>query len=526
VPKIIGIDLGTTNSCVAVLDGDTGHVIHNQEGGRTTPSIVAWNAQGDIIVGAAAKRQAVTNPQSTLLAIKRLLGRRFRSPEVEYLRRVMPYEIVEAENGDAWVRVQGKDLSPQEVSASVLEKMKRVAEEYLGEEVTEAIVTVPAYFDDVQRQATKDAGAIAGLKVRQILNEPTAAALAFGVHQQKDQRVAVFDLGGGTFDVSILAIESGVFQVLATNGDTLLGGDDFDRKLIDLLVREFKAQTRTDLEGDAVALQRLKEASERAKIELSSALVTDVNLPFLSVGPSGPLHLQREIKRSELELLCKDLLTRLEGPCRQALSDAKLDAKDIDQVVLVGGMTRMPAVQERVEQIFGKKPSKGVNPDEIVAMGAAIQSAIMGGELREVILLDVTPHAMGIKVAGDKISVIIPRNTTVPTREAKVFSTTEDDQEFVAIEVVQGEGQQASRNRLLGRFVLGDLPRRPAGHVRVEVSFTMDADGILHVAATEMTSGKATSITIQASSGLDSGEVERLSGKHASDRSQGRAGMG
>jgi len=510
VGHLIGIDLGTTNSCVAVLEADEPLVIHNQEGGRTTPSMVSWNQHGDIVVGAAAKRQAVSNPKNTLFAIKRLIGRRYKSREVDELRRIMPFEITEAPNGDAWVRVQGKELSPQEVSARVLEKMKRVAEEYLGEEVTEAIVTVPAYFDDVQRQATKDAGTIAGLKVRAILNEPTAAALAFGVHQQKDQRVAVFDLGGGTFDVSILTIENGVFEVLATNGDTFLGGDDFDRKLIDVLSAEFKSTSGVDLSNDPVALQRLKEAAERAKIELSSALLTDVNLPFLAVGAQGPVHLQREIKRLELEQLCRDLIVRLEGPCRAALRDSRLTAKDIDQVVLVGGMTRMPAVQSKVEEIFGKKPSKGVNPDEIVAVGAAVQSAIMGGELQEVVLLDVTPHSVGIKIEGDKFSIIIPRNTTVPTRERKIYSTTENDQEFVAIEVYQGESPVAAQNRLLGRFILGELPRRQAGQVRVEVSFTIDADGILHVSATELTTGKATSIVIQASSGLAPAEVDRL----------------
>ena len=512
---IIGIDLGTTNSCVAVIQGGEPTVIHNQEGGRTTPSMVSYNTHGEVIVGAAAKRQAVTNPRNTLYGIKRLIGRRHRSTQVDELRRMMPYTIIEAQNGDAWVRIGEKDYSPQEISAHVLEKMKRIAEEYLGEQVAEAIVTVPAYFDDVQRQATKDAGRIAGLKVRQILNEPTAAALAFGLHQQKDQRVAVFDLGGGTFDISILAIENGVFEVLATNGDTMLGGDDFDRKLIDHLVAEFRSETNVDLAVDPVALQRLKEAAERAKIELSAALVTDINLPFLSVGPQGPLHLMREVKRVHLANMTKDLVARVEAPVRAALKDARMSAQDIDQVVLVGGMTRMPAIQEKVEELFGKKPSKGVNPDEIVAVGAAVQSAIMGGELQEVVLLDVTPHSVGIKVAGERVSVLIPRNTTVPTRESKIFSTTEDAQEFVAIEVYQGEGEVAAQNRLLGRFVLGDIPRRPAGHVRVEVSFTVDADGILHVAAQEQTTGKATSITIQAMSGLSPSEVDRLQASHA-----------
>jgi len=387
--------------------------------------------------------------------------------------------------------------------------------------VTEAIVTVPAYFDDVQRQATKDAGQIAGLKIRAILNEPTAAALAFGLHHQKDQeKIAVFDLGGGTFDISILTIENGVFEVLATSGDTFLGGDDFDRRIIEMLITEFQELQGVDLSTDAVALQRLKEAAERAKIELSSSLTTDVNLPFLAVGAAGPLHCQREIKRGEVEFLVKDLLERLQVPCQQALDDAKLTARDIDQVVLVGGMTRMPAVQTRVEEIFGKKPSKGVNPDEIVAVGAATQSAIMGGSLQEVVLLDVTPHSMGIKVAGDKMSVIIGRNTTIPTRERKIFSTTDNDQDFVAIEVYQGEDPAAPANRMLGRFVLGDLPRRPAGQVRVEVSFTMDADGILHVAATELTTGKATSVTIQAQSGLSSGELDRIASTREKERSR------
>ena len=524
--KIIGIDLGTTNSCVAVLEAGEPVVIHNQEGGRTTPSMVSWNAQGEPIVGAAAKRQAVTNPKNTIFGIKRLIGRKFRSREVAHLLATMPFEIIEATNGDAWVRIQSRDLSAPEVSALVLEKMKKVAEEYLGEEITEAIVTVPAYFDDVQRQATKDAGTIAGLKVKAILNEPTAAALAFGVQQQKNQRIAVFDLGGGTFDVSILAIEDGVFEVLATSGDTFLGGDDFDRAIIQMLANSFKIEHDVDLTGDAVALQRLKEASERAKIELSSSLTTDVNLPFLAVGPAGPLHLAREIKRSEVEGLCRELLQRLDEPCRQALTDAKLTARDIDQVVLVGGMTRMPAVQARVEEIFGKKGSKGVNPDESVAVGAATQSAIMGGELQEVVLLDVTPHSLGIKVTGDKMSVLIARNTTIPTRERKVFSTTEDNQDFVAIEVYQGEAALASGNRGLGRFVLGDLPRMPAGAVRVDVSFTMDADGILHVSASELVSGKATSVTIQAQSGLSEKDVTRMAEGRAAARHGGGGVMG
>ena len=516
--KIIGIDLGTTNSCVSVLEQGEPIVIHNQEGSRTTPSMVSWTQEGEPVMGSPAKRQMVTNPHKTIFGAKRLIGRKVRAFEVQALKKTAPYEIVEAENGDAWVKVDDKLYSPQEISALILEKMKAVAEDYLSEEVTEAIVTVPAYFDDVQRQATKDAGEIAGLRVRSILNEPTAAALAFGVQQQKDQRLAVFDLGGGTFDISILAIENGIFEVLATNGDTTLGGDDFDHALIEKLIAEFKERTGIDLSSDAMALQRLKEASERAKLELSSSLTTDINLPFLAVGAEGPQHLQRELKRSELESLCKDLLRRLGPPCERALEDARLKPGDVDQVVLVGGMTRMPAVQEKVEEIFGKKPSKGVNPDEIVAMGAAVQSGIIGGELQEVVLLDVTPHSMGLRVAGDAMSVLVPRNTTIPTRERKVFSTTEDGQDFVAIEVYQGEAEMVASNRKLGRFVLGDLPVADAGQVRVEVFFTMDADGILQVTAREMTTGKESSVTIQPSGGLSKDEVKGIAQRHAQVR--------
>jgi molecular chaperone DnaK len=508
--RIIGIDLGTTNSCVAILEGGEPIVIHNQEGGRTTPSMVSWNTDGEVIVGAPSKRQMVTNPQRTVHGVKRLIGRKHLAREVQALARNLPYELCAAKNGDAWVKIGDSVLSPQEISAQILEKMKRVAEDYIGEAIHEAIITVPAYFDDAQRQATKDAGAIAGLSVRGILNEPTAAALAHGVHQERDQRVAVFDLGGGTFDISILAIESGVFEVLATSGDTSLGGDDFDRKLIDLLAEEFMAKESIDLRKDPLALQRLKEAAEKAKIELSSAMSTDINLPFLAAGPAGPVHLQREISRGELEILCKDLLDALAGPCRRALADAHVTAAEIDQVLLVGGMTRMPAVQERVIAIFAKEPSRGVNPDEVVAVGAAVQSGIMGGELQEVILLDVTPHDLGIRVAGDKMSVIIPANTTIPTRERKIFATTENDQDFVAIHVCQGASQVASQNRFLGRFILGDLPKGAAGRVRVEVSFAIDADGILEVTATELGRGKATSVTIEAASGLSQAELERL----------------
>jgi molecular chaperone DnaK len=507
---IIGIDLGTTNSVVSVLEGADPIVIHNQEGGRTTPSMVSWAADGDVVVGAASKRQMVTNPTRTVYGVKRLMGRRLDAPDVEDLRRYMPYAIVAAANGDAWIRIGERDFSPQEISAHVLRKMKQVAEDYLGEEVAEAIVTVPAYFDDAQRRATKDAGQIAGLAVRSILNEPTAAALAYGAHKMTDQRLAVFDLGGGTFDVSILAIESGVFEVLSTAGDTRLGGDDFDRALIRMLAAEFIDKHQIDLTSDPVALQRLKEAAERAKIELSSAMVTDINLPFLAAGPGGPIHLQRELSRGELESICRELLERLEAPCRHALDQAHVTAADIDQVLLVGGMTRMPSVASRVVHIFGKQPSKGVNPDEIVAMGAAVQSGIMGGALQEIILLDVTPHSLGVRVAGDRMSVVVPANTTIPTREKKTFATTENNQSLVAIEIYQGEQEKASQNRHLGRFVLGDLPLRKAGEVRVEVLFTLDADGVLEVSATVLESGQAASVRIEAASGLSRSELERL----------------
>jgi molecular chaperone DnaK len=463
------------------------------------------------LVGATSKRQMVTNPGRTVFGVKRLIGRRHDSSELRELATSLPYALVRAPSGDAWVKIGNRQLSPQEISAHILRKMKEVAEDYLGAEVNEAIITVPAYFDDVQRKATKDAGRIAGLRVRSILNEPTAAALAYGAHRQKDQRLAVFDLGGGTFDVSVLAIESGVFQVLSTSGDTRLGGDDFDRLLIEMLAKEFEAQNGVDVHTDLVALQRLKEAAERAKIELSSSMTTDIQLPFIAAGPSGPLHLSREVSRGEFEGLCRKLLDALEAPCRKALRDAHVEPAEIDQVLLVGGMTRMPAVERRVVDIFGKKPGKGVNPDEIVAMGAAVQSGIMGGELQELVLLDVTPHSLGLKVTGDRMVTVIPANTTIPTREHKVFTTTADNQSFVAIEVYQGESDQVTNNRFLGRFVLGDLPLKARGEVRVDVSFTMDADGILEVAAAELSTGKATTVTIEAASGLSSGELAALS---------------
>jgi molecular chaperone DnaK len=513
VGRVIGIDLGTTNSCVAVLEAGEPIVIHNQEGGRTTPSMVSWNADGEVVVGAASKRQMVTNPQRTVFGVKRLIGRKAQDADVLAIARRLPYKLVAARNGDAWIDIAGTPRSPQEISAHVLAKMKRVAEDYLGSPVSEAVVTVPAYFDDAQRQATKDAGKIAGLTVRQILNEPTAAALAYGLQHQSNQRLAVFDLGGGTFDISILAIENGVFEVLSTYGDTSLGGDDFDRVIIDMLANEFQTQHGIDLRGDSVALQRLKEAAERAKIELSSAMTTDVNLPFIAAGASGPLHLMRELERGQLERACKTLFERLEAPCKRALAEAHCTPADIDQVLLVGGMTRMPEVQFRAERIFGKPSSKGVNPDEIVAMGAAVHSGIMGGELQEVVLLDVTPHNMGVKVAGDRMSVVIQANTSIPTRAKKVFATTEDNQDFVAIEIYQGENELASKNRRLGRFVLSDLTRAARGRTKVEVSFTMDADGILEVSAVEVGTGRASTVTIEASSGLTPEEIRALAAR-------------
>ena len=508
--KIIGIDLGTTNSCVAVLEGGEPTVIHNQEGGRTTPSMVSWTEEGDVVVGAPSKRQMVTNPTRTIFGAKRLIGRSFDSDIVNELSAGLPYKLTAAPNKDAWVVVDDKEMSPQEISAHILGKMKQIAEDYLGCEVEEAIVTVPAYFDDVQRRATKDAGEIAGLQVRSILNEPTAAAIAYGAHRGEDQRLAVFDLGGGTFDVSVLAIESGVFEVLSTSGDTELGGDDFDRAIIDLLADEFKEENGVDLRDEVISLQRLKEAAERAKIELSSSMTTAIHLPFISAGEAGPLHLQRELRRGEFEEAALPLLEKLKGPCAKALEDAKVSAEDIDQVLLVGGMTRMPAVEERVVEIFGKKPSKGVNPDEIVAMGAAVQSGIMGGELQEIILLDVTPHDLGLKVSGHKMSTLITANTTIPTRESKVFTTTEDNQGYVSIEVYQGESESVLENRMLGRFVLSDLPQKPKGEIRVDVSFTMDADGILQVSAAELVSGQEATVTIEASSGLTQDQLDEL----------------
>ncbi len=511
--KIIGIDLGTTNSCVAVLEGTEAVVIHNHEGGRTTPSMVSWNEGGEVVVGAPSKRQMVTNPERTVFGIKRLIGKRYDSNAIKNLTPTLPYSVVPSKHGDAWVSINGGEMSPEEVSSHILLKMKEIAEDYLGEKVDEAIITVPAYFDEVQRKATKDAGAIAGLSVRSILNEPTAAALAYGSHHGQDQRLAVFDLGGGTFDVSILVIESGVFEVLATHGDTELGGDDFDRKIIELLCEEFLESEGIDLREDPVALQRLKEAAERAKIELSSTISTDMNLPFLAASPAGPVHLQREFRRDELEAMCAPLIDALAAPCERALKDARMGASDIDQVLLVGGMSRMPAVQSRVVDVFGREPSKGVNPDEIVAQGAATQSAIMGGELQEVVLLDVTPHSLGIRVTGDRMSILLAANTTVPTRAQKTFATTEDNQTFVTLEVYQGDHELVTENCYLGRFTLGDLPPRLKGETRVEVNFTVDVDGLLEVSATEHESGKAASVKIEPAGGLSDSDIRELRGR-------------
>ncbi len=513
--KVIGIDLGTSNSVVSVLDGKEPMVIHNQEGGRTTPSMVSWTAEGDVVVGASSKRQMVTNPKRTIFGAKRLIGRQFKDDEVQEMMKHLPYDVVQHTNGDAWIQVGDSSHAPPEISSFILAKMRAVAEDYLGESVSEAVITVPAYFDDVQRQATKDAGMIAGLEVRAIINEPTAAALAYGLQTGKDQRIVVFDLGGGTFDVSILTIEDGVFEVLATNGDTGLGGDDFDRALIDLICDEFKEAHDVDMREDSVALQRLKESVERAKVELSTAMSTHINLPFIAANAAGPVHLERELSRGEFESAAKGLLARLEGPCAEALSDARCEPADIDQVLLVGGMTRMPAVQSRVVEIFGKEPSKGVNPDEIVAMGAAAHSGVMGGELQEVVLLDVTPHPLGVKTSGNRMSVVIPGNTTIPTRESKTYATTEDSQTFVTIEVYQGPGENVKDNRRLGRFVLSGLPEDKAGKVRVTVSFSIDADGILQVTAVDQATGNEAKVTIEAASGLSAGEIESIRDRHA-----------
>jgi len=513
--KIIGIDLGTTNSCVAVMEGGKAKVIENSEGDRTTPSIVAYTDDTEILVGQSAKRQAVTNPDKTLFAIKRLIGRKFKDDVVQRDRKMVPYKIVNADNGDAWVEVAGKKLAPPEISARVLMKMKKTAEDYLGEAVTEAVITVPAYFNDSQRQATKDAGRIAGLDVKRIINEPTAAALAYGMDKKRgDRKIAVYDLGGGTFDISIIEIADvegeHQFEVLSTNGDTFLGGEDFDLRIIDYLAGEFKKDSGIDLHNDPLALQRLKEAAEKAKIELSSSQQTDVNLPYITADASGPKHLNIKLTRAKLEALVEDLIERTIEPCKIALKDARLSASEINDVILVGGQTRMPKVQQSVKDFFGHEPRKDVNPDEAVAIGAAIQAGVLGGEVKDVLLLDVTPLSLGIETLGGVMTKLIEKNTTIPTRASQVFSTAEDNQTAVTVHVLQGEREQAVANKSLGRFDLSDIPPAPRGIPQIEVSFDIDANGILNVSAKDKATGKEQSIIIKASSGLSDDEIERM----------------
>ncbi len=524
--KVIGIDLGTTNSCVAVMDGKNAKVIENAEGQRTTPSIVAFTDDGERLVGQPAKRQGVTNPERTFFAVKRLIGRRYDDPMVAKDKELVPYKIVKAPNGDAWLEADGKKYSPSQVSAFILQKMKETAEAYLGEKVTQAVITVPAYFNDAQRQATKDAGQIAGLEVLRIINEPTAAALAYGLDKKEGKTIAVYDLGGGTFDISVLEIGDGVFEVKSTNGDTFLGGEDFDMRLVNYLADEFKKDQGIDLRGDKLALQRLKEAAEKAKIELSSATQTEINLPFITADASGPKHLTMKLTRAKFEALVDDLIQKTVGPCRAALKDAGLTAAEIQEVVLVGGMTRMPKVQEVVKQFFGKEPHKGVNPDEVVAIGAAIQAGVLQGDVKDVLLLDVTPLSLGIETLGGVFTRLIDRNTTIPTKKSQVFSTAEDSQNAVTIRVFQGEREMAADNKILGQFDLVGIPPAPRGVPQIEVTFDIDANGIVNVSAKDKGTGKEQQIRIQASGGLSEADIEKMvkdAEAHASEDKERRA---